>query len=94
MVQSMLHTTGVSLCYLEEAFTYAVYIWSLSSTTGLQDVVPYEAWISRKPDVSHLCVFGSLGWAHVHKQVQRGKLESQAVKVRMLGWWVDKAKGY
>jgi len=26
--------------------------------------------------------------------VRKGKLESQAVKVRMLGWWVDESKGY
>jgi len=60
----------------------------------LNDVVPYKAWTGRKPDVSHLRVFGSLGWAHVPRQVHRGKLESQAVKVQMLGWWVDEAKGY
>ena len=94
MVRSMLYTAGVSLRYWEEAFTYAVYIRSLSVTTGLHSVVPYEAWTGRKPNISHLRVFGSLGWAHVPKQVHKGKLESQAVKVRMLGWWVDEAKGY
>jgi len=26
--------------------------------------------------------------------VCKGKLESQAVKVRILGWWVDESKGY
>ena len=94
MVRSMLYTAGISLRYWGEAFTYAVYIQSLSVTTGLCGVVPYEAWIGHKPNISHLRVFGSLGWAHVPKQVRKGKLESQAVKVRMLGWWVDKAKDY
>jgi len=72
----MLHTAGISLCYWGKAFTYAVHIWSLSPTTGLQGVVLYEVWTSHKPYVSHLHVFGSLGWAHIPKQVQRGKLES------------------
>ena len=94
MVQSMLYMAGISLCYQGEAFTYAVHIRTLCSTTALNGVVPYEAWTGRKPDVSHLHVFGLLGWAHVPKQVCKGKLESQAVKVRMLGWWVDKNKGY
>ena len=94
MVWSMLYTAGISLCYWGEAFTYAIYIWTLCSTTVLNGVVPYEAWTGRKPDVSHLRVFGLLGWAHVPKQVRKGKLESQAVKVRMLGWWVDESKGY
>jgi len=94
MVRSMLYTANVSLRYWGEAFSYAVHIRSLSATTGLDSVVSYEAWTGRKPDVSHLRVFGSLGWAHVPRQVRRGKLESQAVKVQMLGWWVNKAKGY
>jgi len=54
MVRSMLYTAGVSLRYWEEAFTYAVYIRSLSVTTGLHSVVPYEAWTGRKPNISHL----------------------------------------
>jgi len=94
MVQSMLYMAGISLHYWGEAFTYAVHIWTLCSTTVLNSVVPYEAWTGHKPDVSHLRVFGSLGWAHIPKQVHKGKLESQAVKVRMLGWWVDESKGY
>jgi len=86
MVRSMLHTANVSLQYWGEAFSYVVHIRSLSATTGLDGVVPYEAWTGYKPNVSHLRVFGSLGWAHVPRQVCRGKLESQAVKVQMLGW--------
>jgi hypothetical protein len=60
----------------------------------LKGKVPYEAWYGRKPDVSHLRIFGSLGWAHVPKEVQVGKIESQAVQIRMLGWWADETKGY
>jgi len=35
MVWSMLYTAGISLCYWGKAFTYAVYIWTLCSTTAL-----------------------------------------------------------
>jgi len=73
---------------------YAVHIWRLTHTIGLSGRVPYEAWTGRKPDVSHLRIFGSLGWAHVPEEVHRGKLESRAVKVCMLGWWTDETKGY
>ena len=86
IVQSMLYMAGISLCYWGEAFTYAVHIWTLCSTTVLNSIVSYEAWTGHKPDVSHLRVFSSLGWAHVPKQVCKDKLELQAVKVRMLGW--------
>jgi len=43
MVQSILYTAGVSLCYWGETFTYAIYIWTLCPTTALNSVVPYKA---------------------------------------------------
>jgi len=72
----------------------AVHIRSLTLTSGLKGIVPYEAWIGHKANVFHLQSFGSLGWAHIPKQVRRGKLESRAVKVHLLGWWNNEAKGY
>jgi hypothetical protein len=91
MVCCMLHSAKIDLQYWGEAFIYAVHIQSLMLTSGLEGKVPYEAWTGRKPDVSHLCIFGSLGWA---KAVHQGKLEVRAVRVRLLGWWVDEMKGY
>jgi len=35
--------------------------------------------------MSHLQIIGSLGWAHISKQVQKEKLESRVVKVCLLG---------
>jgi len=57
-------------------------------------MVPYEAWTGQKPDVSHLRIFRSIGWAHVPRLVHDGKLQSRAVKVWMLGWWTDELKEY
>jgi len=57
-------------------------------------MVPFEVWTGRKPDVSHLRIFRSIGWAHVPKPVHDGKLQSRAVKVQMLEWWTDESKGY
>ena len=94
MVRCILHSASLSLRYWGEAFLYATHIWSLLLTSGLDSMVPYEAWTGQKPDVSHLQIFGLIGWAYVPKPVCDGKLQSQAVKVRMLGWWTDKSKGY
>ncbi|KAJ3557795.1 hypothetical protein NP233_g11654 [Leucocoprinus birnbaumii] len=94
MMRSMLHTAEIDLRYWGEAFMYAVHIRSLTPTSGLEGLVPYEAWTGRKPDVSHLRIFGSFGWALVPKEVRHGKLESRAVRVRMLGWWTDETKGW
>jgi len=94
MVHCMLWSVGVDLRYWGKAFMYAIHIRSLTLTSGLKEIVPYEAWTRHKPNVSHLHIFGSLSWAHVSKQVRKGKLESRAVKVQLLGWWTDETKGY
>ena len=50
----MLHSTSLSLKYWEEALLYATHIWSLLLTSGLNSIVPFEAWTGQKPNVSHL----------------------------------------
>lgn len=94
MVRCMLHTSNMDLRYWGEAFMYAVHIHSMTLTSGLEGNVPYEAWTGCRPDISHLHIFSSLGWAHVPKEVYHGKLESCAVRVHLLGWWTDETKGY
>jgi len=90
----MLWSADIDLRYWGKAFMYAVHIRNLTLTSGLKKIVLYEAWTGHKPDVSYLRIFGSLGWAHIPKQVRKGKLESRAVKVWLLGWWTDETKGY
>jgi len=94
MVCCMLWSAGVNLRYWGEVFMYAVHIRSLTLTSGLKGIILYEAWTGHKVDISHLWIFSSLGWAHIPKQVRRGKLELRAVKVCLLDWWNNEAKGY
>jgi hypothetical protein len=94
MVRCMLHSAGMDLRYWGEAFMYAMHIRNLSPTSAVHGLVPYEAWTGRKPDVSHLRIFGSLAFAHIPKAVRGGKLEQTAIKCRMMGWWADETKGY
>ncbi|KAJ3563959.1 hypothetical protein NP233_g8606 [Leucocoprinus birnbaumii] len=94
MMRSMLHTAEIDLQYWGEAFMYAVHIRSLTPTSGLEGIVSYEVWTGQKLDISHLRIFGLFGWALVPKEVRHGKLESRAVRVRMLGWWTDETKGW
>jgi hypothetical protein len=94
MVRCMLHSSRMDLRYWGEAFLYAIHIRNLSPTSGLEGKVPYHAWTGRKPDVSHLRVFGSIGYANIPKKVRGGKLEPTAAKCRLLGWWAEETKGY
>ena len=84
----------MDLQYWGKAFMYAIHIRSVILISGLKDLISYKAQTRCKPDVSHLRIFGLLGQVHIPKQVRKRKLKSRAVKVCLLGWQTDKAKGY
>lgn len=80
--------------YWGEAFMYAVHIRSLSPTSALNNIVPFHAWYGRKPDMSHLHIFGSVGYVNIPKKTRKGKLAVTSFKCRIIGWWADETKGY
>jgi hypothetical protein len=56
---------GLELEFWGKAVNMAVYIKNRCSTKALDSKTPQEAWSGRKPDVSHLTVFGCKAFAHV-----------------------------
>ena len=53
---------------------------------------PFERWYERKPDVSHLRVFGCVAYTHV-PDCSRQKLDKKADKLRFVGYCTN-SKGY
>ncbi|KAL8122107.1 hypothetical protein AgCh_018736 [Apium graveolens] len=51
---------------------------------ALTEVTPYEAWLGRKPDVSHLRVFGYVAYMKMHG-VHTSKLDDRSKKTIYLG---------
>jgi hypothetical protein len=94
MVRCMLHSAKMDLWYWGEAFLYAIHVRNLSPTSSIQDRVPAHVWTGRKPDVSHLCVFGSTAYVNIPKKLHQGKLEVTSIKCWLLGWWEHETKGY
>ncbi|KAI5997809.1 hypothetical protein F5J12DRAFT_725117 [Pisolithus orientalis] len=74
MVRCMLHSARMDLWCWGEAFIYAVHICNLLPTSALQETVPIHAWGGHKPDISHLCIFGSTAYANILKKVHGEKL--------------------
>ena len=54
-------------------------------TSALVGKTPYEVWNSRKPDISHLRVWGCLAYVHVQKD-KRAKLGSHMEKCIFIGY--------
>ena len=59
--RSMIAHAGVSNIFWAEAISTAAYVRNRLPTTALKEnETPYERWYGKKPDVSHLRVFGCM----------------------------------
>jgi hypothetical protein len=84
--RSMILAQGLGLEFWGEAVNTAVYIKNRCPTKALHSKTPQEAWSGRKPDVSHLRVFGCKAFAHVLDE-KRTKLESKSMPCVFLGYY-------
>lgn len=75
-----------------EAVNTAVYLKNRSPASGLGHKTPIEIWTGRKPDLSHIKLFGSPVMMHVPKN-KRLKWDKKAVKYILVGY-SDNTKGY
>jgi len=89
----MLSDSKLGKCFWAEALSTAVYIKNRTPTSSLRrKITPYEAYYSKKPDISHLKIFGSVAFAHIPKD-ERAKLDNKSRKSLFLGY-SDDVKGY
>jgi hypothetical protein len=75
-----------------EAINCENYIVNRTPTKALKNITLEESWTKLKPDVSHLCVFGSIAWAHIPDE-KRKALQPKSEKCIFVGYFED-VKGY
>ncbi len=91
--RSMMSHSGLTDEYWAEAVAAAAYVRNRSASSALkEDETPYESWHGKKPDISHLKVFGCIAYAHIPDS-QRRKLDKKAKKYRFVGYCIN-SKGY
>ena len=84
--RSMLAHSGLSNAYLAEAIGTASYLHNLLPNSSLGvNTSPDETWTGKRPDISHLRVFGCAAYAHIPAEHRR-KLDSKATKMIMVGY--------
>ena len=91
-VRSMLSDANLPQKFWAEAVSTAVYLRNRSPTKAVDDMTPFEAWMKKRPSVSHLRVFGCKAYVHVPKD-ERGKLDNKAKKCILVGYG-EETKGY
>jgi hypothetical protein len=92
MANCMIQSKGLSLKYRAEAIKCENYIINRTPTKALKNTTPKEAWTKIKPDASHLCVFGSIAWAHIPDE-KRKALQPKSEKCIFVGYSED-VKGH
>lgn len=92
MIRSMLKSKKLPKEFWAEAVACAVYLSNQSPTRSISGKMPQEAWSGRKPEISHLIVFGSITHVHISDE-KRSKLDDKSDKYIFIGY-DSSTKGY
>jgi hypothetical protein len=88
----MVHHKNTPFNFWVKATHCVVYIFNRINTRTLNEKTLFEAWISTKPFVTLMKVFGSVYYVHVPKGL-RGKLDSKNKFRHFMGYF-DESKSY
>lgn len=83
MARSLLKAKNLPNQFWGEAAATAVYLLNISPTKAVLNQTPYEAWMGRKPRVSHLKFFGCVAYALVPFH---SKLDEKSEKCIFIGY--------
>jgi transposase InsO family protein len=84
-VTAMLNEANLPVQFWFHAFVALLHVLNRSPTAPLSGQTPYKAWYRRKPDVSHLRVWGCLAYVHVQKD-KRKSFGSHMEKCIFIGY--------
>ena len=83
--EAMLFDQGLPLFLWTEAYRTVVYIQNRCPHTALGRNTPKEVFTGTRPDVSHIHIFGSVCYFHVHVD-NRKNLDPSREKVLLVGY--------
>jgi hypothetical protein len=81
----MLNEKNLSNYFWVEAIATAVYIMNRTPTVVIHGMIAEEKFIRKKPDVSHLKVFGCIAYVHVPHE-KKSKLDPKVEKCIFIGY--------
>jgi hypothetical protein len=84
-VTTMLDESGLPKSFWGECLAALVHVWNRCPTEAIRSATPYELWHGRKPDISHLRVWGCTAYVHIQKDKRPG-LGSHMEKCVFIGY--------
>jgi len=92
IARAMLNEKNLPNYFWVEVVATIVYIMNRTPTTTVHGMTPKEKFIGKKPDVSHLKMFGCIAYVHVLDE-KRSKLDPKIKKCIFIGYSSEQ-KGY
>lgn len=86
--RTMIGHKNLSRALWAEAVNTAVYVFNRTPKSKNPKQTPFEIWHGKKPDLSHIRVFGSVAYVHVPHQMRR-KLDAKAKRMLLVGYEND-----
>ena len=83
--KAILFDQGLPLFLWVEAYRTVVYIQNRCPHTSLGKKILEEVFTRTRPDVSHICIFGSVCYCHVHADTRK-KLDPFGEKGLLVGY--------
>ena len=81
----MIHDQDLPMHLWDEAARTTIYVQNRVSHSALEFKTPEEVYIGKKPEVSHLKIFGCLRYVHILKE-KRTKLDPSRKKGIFVGY--------
>lgn len=87
----LLYEAGLDKSFWAEAVNTACYLRNRSAVSNIPKT-PYEMFFNRRPDLSHVRIFGSIAMTHIPKEKRR-KWDKKSEKLILIGF-SETTKGY
>ena len=88
----MMNEKHLPKSYWAEAANTTIYLMNHCTTSGVHNITPHEKFYGKKPDLSHVRIFGSIAFVHIPDEKQQ-KLDHKSEKCILVGYSYEQ-KGY
>ena len=84
-ISAMLYEAQLPPSLWGDALNAQIHVWNCLPTSSLKGITPHQAWFKRKPDVSHLRIWGCLAYVFIQKD-RHHSLQPHMEKCVFLGY--------
>ena len=88
----MMNEKNLPKSYWVDATNTILYLMNRCTTSGVQDVTPHEKLFRKKPDLSHVRIFGSIAYVYIPDEKWQ-KLDPKSEKCIVVGYSLEQ-KGH